>query len=242
MDPRLLALLAAPFIGSFLGVLVVRLPASRTVVWGRSACEACHRRLAARDMIPIVSFLALRGRCRSCGTPIGRLHLWIELAALAVAASAAIRAPGPGALWADCVLGWGLLALAWIDARTQLLPDALTLPLLLAGLAATYWLDPAALGNHALAALLGYGAFALIALVYRLLRGRDGLGGGDAKLLAVAGAWLGVAPLPWVVLVAALLGLAGAAVLAARGQVMRATTALPFGPFLALAIWIMRLG
>lgn len=242
MDPRLFPLLAAPFVGSFLGVLVTRLPSGKAVAWGRSRCASCDRPLAARDLIPVLSFLAARGRCRVCAAPIAPFHLVIELAALAVAGSAALLTPDPATLWADCALGWSLLALAWIDASAWLLPDLLTLPLLLAGLAATFVLDPSALGDHALAAALGWGGFALIALVYRAIRGREGLGGGDAKLFGAGGAWLGTAALPWIVLIAAGAGLLGAAVLAWRGRTMTAGSAMPLGPFLALAIWVLRLG
>ena len=156
--------------------------------------------------------------------------------------SAATTAQDAAALWADCVLGWGLLALAWIDARTMILPDALTLPLIPAGLAATAWLDQTALVEHAIGAISGYAAFQAIAMLYRRIRGREGLGGGDAKLLAVAGAWLGLSALPWVVLLAATFGLTIAAVMRYRGHAVDATTVLPFGPFLVLAIWVVRIG
>lgn len=241
MDFRLYPLLFAPFAGSFLGVLILRLPEDHPFAWSRSACARCGTTLGARDLVPVLSYLLLRGRCRHCGQAIGRFHLWVELAALAVAASAAALAVDPAWLWADCVLGWGLLALGWIDARTMLLPDALTLPLLVIGLASTAWLDQPVIAEHALAAALGYGSFALIAAGYQRLRGRAGLGGGDAKLMAAAGAWLGLAALPWVVVLAAVsgLGLAGARWLAGDG--IDRDTAMPFGPCLALAIWILRL-
>jgi leader peptidase (prepilin peptidase)/N-methyltransferase len=112
---------------------------------------------------------------------------------------------------------------------------------LLAGLAATVLLEPAEIADHALGAALGATAFFLIAACYRWARGRDGLGGGDAKLLGVAGAWLGSAALPWVVLIAALAGIALALGQSLRGQKLERTMRLPFGPCLALAIWLLRL-
>jgi len=241
-------LAAAPFIGSFLGVLVRRLPRGRSVAWARSACETCGTTLGACELVPLVSYAALRGRCRHCGAPIGRFHLAIELAALAVAAIAVLIEPDPARLWLDCGLGWTLLALAWIDATDMLLPDLLTLPLLLAGLGVT-WLGapaaesliaPDAAPLHAAAAALGYGLFRGIAVFYHGLRGREGLGAGDAKLLAAAGAWLGLQPLTWVIVGAALLGIAWA-LLAAwfGGQRLRGETRLPFGPALALSFWVV---
>jgi leader peptidase (prepilin peptidase)/N-methyltransferase len=236
----LVPLLAAPFIGSFLGVLIRRLPAGRSVVVGRSACEACGHRIAARDLVPLLGYLALGGRCRHCAAPIAAEHPAIEAAALALAAVAAASQPDAARIWAGCVLGWGLLALAWIDWTHLRLPDALTLPLVLLGLAETALLDPAAAADHAAAAALGYLAFRAVAWGYRRLRGRAGLGMGDAKLLAASGAWVGLAALPNVVLAGALLGLATAALQSLRGGLgpgPRRTTPIPFGPGLALATW-----
>jgi leader peptidase (prepilin peptidase)/N-methyltransferase len=239
-------LLAAPFVGSFLGVLIRRLPAGGSVALARSECEACHRILSPVDLVPILSFLALRGRCRTCRAPIARFHLTIELAALAVASWAASAATDPARLWADCGLGWTLLALAWIDMEHLVLPDALTLPLVVAGLSVTWWLMPDDLTAHALGAIAGYAAFRAIALIYRALRGQDGLGEGDAKLLAAAGAWVGLAALPRLVFGAALLGIvmtliSRPGILPARNRVPVPAKPVPFGPALALALFIARL-
>jgi leader peptidase (prepilin peptidase)/N-methyltransferase len=233
-------LLAAPFVGSFLGVLIRRLPARRPVVFARSCCEACGAALASRDLVPVASYLALRGRCRMCRAPISGFHLQVELAAVAVVliAAAVDPAAAAAAAWWDCGLGWTLLALAWIDAMWMLLPDALTLPLLLAGLAAA-WPDTAALTDRAAGAAAGYLAFRAVAYGYRRLRGRVGLGAGDAKLLAAGGAWLGLGLLPALILGGALAGLAFALLAAARGRRLTAASAVPFGPGLALALWLL---
>ena len=184
-------LILAPFVGSFLGVLIRSLPEGRPVALRRSACEACGQALGPIELLPIVSFVVLRGRCRHCGAPIARMHLAVELAALGVAAWAASVLADAPTLWAGCVLGWTLLALGWIDWTHMVLPDALTLPLVLAGLGVTWRLEPEALTDHAAAAIAGYVAFRLLELGYRRLRGRDGLGQGDAKLAAACGAWVG---------------------------------------------------
>ncbi len=231
-------LLMAPFVGSFLGVLIRRLPARRDVVMGRSACDSCGHVLGPLELVPLVSFATLGGRCRHCDVPIGRFHPAVELAAIAVAASAAWTIGDDAALlWAGCGLGWTLLTLAWIDALHMRLPDVLTLPLLLAGLAATWWLDPDTLAAHAMGAAAGYLSIAALAVAYRRLRGRDGIGLGDAKLLGAAGAWLGWQALPWVVLSAALAGIGVAVLSQLRGATITRATALPFGPCLAVAIW-----
>lgn len=230
-------LAAAPFIGSFLGVLVRRLPAGRDVVASRSACEACGVALPPWTMVPLLSFAALRGRCHACRAPISRLHPAIELASLAVAASAAWRVPGGPFLWTGCVLGWTLLALGWIDAQTFLLPDVLTLPLILAGLAQSWALTPDLLLDHSLAAAGAYTMLYLLAWAYRRLRGREGLGLGDAKLLAAGGAWLGIVALPWVAVAGSVFALLWALCMRARGTPLSGGLKLPFGPFIAAAIW-----
>jgi leader peptidase (prepilin peptidase)/N-methyltransferase len=234
----LLPMLIAPFIGSFMGVLIVRLPAGAPVVFSRSACPHCRATLSGWDMIPLVSFVVLRGRCRHCRQPISLLHPAVEFAAVGIAVWAALADPDPIRLWTDCGLGWTLLTLGWIDCASFLLPDVLTLPLLLAGLALTYGMQPEALTDHCLAAAFGYLSFQALAFAYRRLRGWDGLGGGDAKLIAAAGAWCGLALLPFVVLGSAVVGLLAALALALAGRTVTSRTRIPFGPCIALAFWL----
>jgi leader peptidase (prepilin peptidase)/N-methyltransferase len=232
------ALLCAPFIGSFLGVVIRRLPAGRPIAWARSRCEFCGAALGVRDLLPFYSWLAAGGRCRFCGHPLGWFYPAIELSAFAVVL-AALAADGGEKIWLDCLFGWWLLALGWIDIRRWLLPDALTLPLIIAGLAAAAAFDREQLAGRALGAALGYISLRAIALLYRGLRGREGLGHGDAKLLAASGAWVGVMALPQVVLGAAVSALFAAACLRLFGVPLGAGSALPFGPFLALATWLI---
>jgi leader peptidase (prepilin peptidase)/N-methyltransferase len=204
----------------------------------RSCCDACRRPLTPRDLVPIGSYLMLRGRCRFCGARIAPFHLAVELAACGVALVAVLVCPDGPTLGCGCVLGWVLLALAWIDWEHMILPDGLTLPLVLLGLGATLWLNPAALTNHAAAAALAYLLFRLIAWSYRRLRGRDGLGEGDAKLMAAAGAWVGIAALSGVLLGGAILTLVAAIIDAIRtGRGLNGAARLPLGPGLCLALW-----
>ena len=226
---------AAPFLGSFMGVLIARVPAGRGVVAGRSSCEACGHALAPVELVPIASFFGLRGRCHWCAAPIPKMTLWVELAALAVAASAAAAGERGALLWAGCALGWMLLTLGWIDALCQRLPDGLTLPLVLAGLAEAYCLEPEAITGRALGAACGYGGFRLLSLIYRWRRGREGLGQGDAKLLAASGAWVGAWNLPDVLMIGAVTALLFAL---RRGRIDPAAR-IPFGPFLAVGTWVM---
>ncbi len=228
-------LLAAPFLGSFMGVLITRVPAGRGVVAGRSCCDACGHTLRAAELVPIASYIGLRGHCRWCAAPIPRVTLWVELAALAVTLTALAAGERGALLWVGCVLGWTLLTLGWIDAMCQRLPDFLTLPLVLAGLAEAYLLEPEAMTSRALGAACGYAGFRLLALLYRGWRGHEGLGEGDAKLLAASGAWVGAWLLSDVLLASALTALAFAL---RHGRVDR-TARIPFGPFLAAGTWLV---
>jgi len=241
--PDWLVYLLAPFIGSFMGVVIRRWPAGRPIAVGRSCCDHCGTRLGVRDLVPLLSWLSSRGRCRHCGKPIGEFYPLVELAALTVAVWAGTLDAG-AALWLDCLFGWGLVTLAWIDAEHLLLPDILTLPLILIGLAAAWLLEWPPIVDAAAGAAAGYLAFQLVAFVYRRVRGRHGLGAGDAKLLAVAGAWLGWQALGEVVLGGAVIGLGWFAATRRPSRDERGEerpVELPFGPPLAIAIWLIRL-
>jgi leader peptidase (prepilin peptidase) / N-methyltransferase len=238
----LVPLIVAPFIGSFVALLIRRLPLGQPIVLGRSHCEACGHVLGPWELIPLVSAAILRMRCRWCRVRIPMAHVAVELGCLAIAALVVLLDSDTLSIWLDCVLGWSLLALAWIDWEHMVLPDVLTLPLILAGLGVTLLHDPAAVTDHAAAAAAGYIGFRAIELAYRRLRGRDGLGQGDAKLLAAAGAWVGLLPLPTVIFTAAMCGLVLAAALRIAGRDMHRFAAIPFGPPLCAAIWVTSLG
>ncbi|MBB2201453.1 prepilin peptidase [Gluconacetobacter tumulisoli] len=238
-----LVIALAPFVGSLLGVLIRRIPDGKPIFLDRSRCESCDRQLAPHELVPLLSYVVQHGRCRSCHARIDPFHPTVELAATAVALVAwLVRGDADPRLWGDVALGWTLLALAWIDLRCWRLPDVLTLPLLLAGLGeAVLAGDPFALESRAVAVIAGWSVLTAIALGYRRMRGRDGLGGGDAKLFAAGGAWTGTDALPHILLVSAICGLTLALVTLSRGRPMGMGTAMPFGPCLAVAIWGMRL-
>jgi leader peptidase (prepilin peptidase)/N-methyltransferase len=237
--------------GSFLATLVIRWPQGKSLA-GRSRCDSCGTTLAVCDLVPLLSFAATRGHCRHCGAAIPPQHLQLELAAAAVGALALFAAPGLVGL-AGALFGWLLLALLALDLDHFWLPDRLTLPLLALGLV---------LGNgtptqRVVGALLGGGGFLLLALAYRRLRGREGLGLGDAKLMAALGAWLSPPMLGPLILLSALAGIGFAAVRAYRnggpaglgkekqtegGVGWTMTDRVPFGACLALTafpLWIV---
>ena len=229
----LLGALAGLIAGSFIGVLVERWPRGEQIVRGRSRCDSCAKTLSPHELVPLLSYAVQRGRCRGCGARIpARLPLTELAAAIIGAAAFAAAPPLSGAGWA--LFGWTLLALALLDLRAFWLPDRLTLPLtaggMIFGIFAGEWL--LALTGAA----IGWSALFLVAAAYRALRGREGLGGGDPKLFAAIGAWLGPGALPLVLLLAACLGLAAAAALKLGGRKMAGDTQLPFGTFLVAAV------
>ncbi|MGI4880144.1 MAG: prepilin peptidase [Janthinobacterium lividum] len=229
---------AGAAVGSFIGLVSLRLPAGEPVLFGRSRCGGCGRTLGAGELVPLLSYLLQRGRCRRCGSRIAWRYPAIEAAAALVGVVAGTVLAGPAAV-AAAVLGWWLLLLAILDAEHFWLPSVLTLPLVVAGLGATWLLDPAGLGDHVAGAVAGFASLAGLAAVYLALRRRTGLGGGDARLFAAAGAWLGWLPLPLVLAVAAIAGLLAAVTIWRRD--LTATTRLPFGTFLAAATWLVYL-
>ncbi len=238
------ALLPAAFaigilIGSFLNVVIHRGPR----LWGlidseprgglstpRSYCPACKTPIHWTGLIPIVSFIAQKGRCRSCGARIARRYPVVEAlgGAIALASVAAF-----GAAWAAlgaAVFGWALLALAFIDLETGYLPDAITLPLIGCGILVSAVDLVVPFSDSLIGAAAGYIAFRAIGLAYLSMRGREGLGQGDAKLLAAIGAWGGWMILPAVVLTGAVATLGAILVSKLFGRSASMNDPIPFGP------------
>ena len=239
----LLAVAGAIF-GSFLATLVIRWPQGRSVMRGRSACDSCDAKLTPRDLVPLVSAAVAGGRCRRCGTEIDNRHWQIELGCLAIGGLSGLVIGGPVAI-AGAVFGWLLLTLAALDVTEFWLPDRLTLTLALAGVASgLLGIDPPLL-DRLIGGVAGFAALWLIAFAYRKLRGREGLGGGDSKLLGAIGLWLGWRILPVVLFLAALIGLALVLVTMIAGRKARLSDRAPFGALLAIAAypaWLLLLG
>lgn len=228
--PPLLGFVLGAVFGSFIAVLVTRWPQGRAVT-GRSACDGCGRTLGAAELVPLLSYWLLRRRCRTCGAPIAARHFAIELAAALIGASALLVEPNLIGL-SGAVFGWMLLALAVLDVEHFWLPDAITLPLMALGLLGAALLQPDAATGRIIGALAAFIGLSLLGWSYRKLRRREGLGGGDPKMLAGIGAWLGWQALPFVLLLASLVGLA-----AALRRRATAETRLPFGALMAVAAW-----
>lgn len=230
-------------VGSFLNVVIYRLPLmvrhpqpGFSLLLPRSHCPHCKARVRAGDCLPLLGWLRLRGRCRHCRLPISWRYPATEFAAMAISLLLALWLPWNGALLAALVMSGFMLTLSLIDLRYQLLPDALTLPLLWLGLLfqASGILPQVGPTEAIFGAAGGYLLFRLLAWLWRVLRHQEALGGGDVKLLAALGAWLGWRPLPLLLLIASGAGLI--AVVLARLFMRRPLhLPLPFGPCLALA-------
>jgi len=231
-----LGLIAGAIVGSFLATVLIRWPQGKSVIAGRSRCDSCGERLGARDLVPLLSYAALHGKCRRCGGRIDQRHLAAELAAATIGLVALIAHPLPLAI-VTLLLGLWLLLLAMLDVEHHWLPDRLTLPLVPLGLFAAWGGFGPPLLDRAVGAAIGWAALALMALVYRRVRGREGLGGGDPKLLAAIGAWVGAIQLPLILVGAGVLGLAAALLMRLRGDEVGATTRLPLGALVAVAAW-----
>lgn len=247
-------------IGSFLNVVILRLPKRLEWQWKRdslemlgepevydppppgivverSHCPHCKHQLAWWENIPVFSWLALRGRCRSCKAPISIQYPLVELLTMLLVLCCVWRFgfgwQGFGAIVFTCYL----IALSGIDLRTQLLPDQLTLPLMWLGLVAS--IDALFIpAKHALVgAIIGYLSLWSVWWLFKQLTGKEGMGHGDFKLLAALGAWIGLKGILPTILLSSLVGaIIGSVWLAAKGR--DRATPIPFGPYLAIAGWI----
>jgi leader peptidase (prepilin peptidase)/N-methyltransferase len=219
-------------IGSFLNVCIYRLPRSASVVWPGSACPHCRRALAWYENIPVVSFLALGGKCRTCRTPIGIQYPIVE-AITAVMFGAAWWYYGPsGLLVSRLLFGCALVVLFAIDLEHHLLPNAITLPGIVVGFALSFFTEPGWMASL-IGILVGGGILYAIAEAYYRLRHEEGLGMGDVKMLAMVGAFIGWKLTFLTLMMASVAGsiIGLGLIVAGRGSMKYA---LPFGTFLAL--------
>ncbi|MBK6403459.1 MAG: prepilin peptidase [Rhodocyclaceae bacterium] len=243
-------------IGSFLNVVIHRLPRMMERDWAaqcaelrgeappaaealsllapRSRCPLCNRQIGTLENIPILSYLLLRGRCKGCGEPISPRYPLVEATTGLLFGLAAWKlGPGLAALGAMVFVA-AMVALTCIDFDTQLLPDDITLPLLWLGLLFNLWNTYTDLSSAMIGAIAGYLSLWSVYWLFKLITGKEGMGYGDFKLLAAIGAWLGWQVLPLTILLSSFVGaLVGIAliVLARRGR----NVPIPFGPYLATA-------
>ena len=252
-----LAVVLGLLVGSFLNVVIYRIPVIMERGWTtfskehlnlplsdeekqpfnlmlpKSRCPKCHAGVKAWQNIPVISYLFLGGRCASCRTPISKRYPLVEILTALLFGIVAWRYGWSMLTFGGLVFTAMLLALTFIDADTQYLPDSLTLPLIWLGLLFNYDGTFVSLQQAVLGAVFGYMSLWSLNYIHKLIRGMDGMGGGDFKLLAALGAWMGVSVLPIIVLVAALVGVIAAVILkAAKSQ------PIAFGPCLAIAGWL----
>lgn len=258
-----LALVAAVglAVGSFLNVVIYRLPVMLKRSWQadcaqaaeaesvpaapaerfdlvvpRSRCPSCGHPLSAWENVPVLSYLWLRGRCSACGARIPLRYPLVEGLTAAMSVLVAWRFGPTGQAAAALVLTWALVALAFIDLDEQILPDVITVPMLWLGLGLNLGGLFTTLEASVLGAITGYGFLWTVYHAFRLLTGKEGMGYGDFKLLGMLGAWLGWQSLPAIVLLGSLGGaLVGVSLILLRGH--DRNVPIPFGPYLALGGW-----
>ncbi len=249
-------------VGSFLNVVVHRLPIMMQRDWREqcrellpeggppvepverfdlaspgSRCPSCGHRIRALENIPVLSYLALRGRCSACGHGISLRYPMVELLSCAMSLVVAWRFGVSIQTVAVLLFTWPLIALSFIDLDTQLLPDSITLPVLWLGLGFNLFTVIVPLWDAVVGAMCGYGILWIVYQAFRLLTGKEGMGFGDFKLLAMLGAWAGWQSLPLTILISSILGaVVGISLMAFKGQDREVP--IPFGPYLALAGWV----
>jgi leader peptidase (prepilin peptidase)/N-methyltransferase len=262
-DPSTLVPLVALlglFIGSFLNVVILRLPRMMEREWQaemaefrgdgdavtaaggerfnlvtpRSRCPHCNHTISALENIPLISYLCLRGRCRHCMAAISARYPLVELLTAALSAYVACRFGVSPITAGMLIFTWIMIALAFIDFDTRLLPDSLTLPLLWMGLIFNLTTGNVLLENAVIGAVAGYLFLWSVYWLFKLVTGKEGMGHGDFKLFAAIGAWLGWQALPLTIVLASITGALFGIGLIALGR-HRRNTPMPFGPFLATA-------
>jgi len=256
----LCALVLGLLVGSFLNVVIYRLPIMMQREWQSQAkeflelpaesdgstfnlilphsrCPHCDHRIRAWENIPLLSWLALRGKCSACKAPISRRYPLVELACGLLSGYVAWHFGFTWQAGAMLLLTWGLLAMSMIDADHQLLPDSLVLPLLWLGLIANSVGLFASLPDALWGAVAGYLSLWSVYWLFKLVTGKEGMGYGDFKLLAMLGAWGGWQVLPLTILLSSVVGaVLGTIMLRMRNA--DNSTPIPFGPYLAIAGWV----
>ena len=241
-------------LGSFLNVCIYRIPLKKSIVRPPSSCPQCGAEIRFYDNIPIISYLMLLGRCRQCRTPISLRYPLVEILVGLLSALLFMEfGPSPKYLFLLFFTG-ALMAIAFSDLEHKIIPDVISLTGLVVGLVFSFFPSAGISPVEALIGAVGGGSFLfLVGVVFEKLTGREGMGGGDVKLLAMIGAWMGWKALPFIVLLSSLTGavIGGVSLMIAK-QGMRSR--IPFGPFLALGalgflffgdeitLWFYRLG
>ncbi|MFO7606626.1 MAG: prepilin peptidase [Desulfurivibrionaceae bacterium] len=233
-----ICILLGAIVGSFLNVVIFRLPEKgASIVFPSSHCPGCLTKLHWYDNIPIVSFILLRGRCRYCRMTISRQYPMVELAMAVISYALYVRFSLSILFGIYFVFCAALLAIIVIDFRHQIIPDAISLPGIPLGFAVSFINPATTWQSSAIGILLGGGILYAIAAAYYLFTKREGMGGGDIKLLAMIGAFLGWQSLPFVVFGSSMLGsVIGIGAMLKQGK--GGKTVIPYGPFLSIAAMV----
>jgi leader peptidase (prepilin peptidase)/N-methyltransferase len=248
------ALLFGLAIGSFLNVCIYRIPLKKSIINPPSSCPQCGERIRFYDNIPLLSYVVLLGKCRYCRSSIPIRYPLVEAITGLLSAALFMRFHLSPEYFLFFVFSAALVAIAFIDLHHKIIPDILSIPTLIIGFAATLSKLGIIHWTESLVGIIGGGGFLyLVATGFEKLRGRQGMGGGDVKMLAMIGAWVGWRALPLIILVSSLAGIligGGSLLLARKGM----RTRIPFGPFLSLGalvwlffgnylqLWLFRLG
>lgn len=232
-----LAVVLGAIWGSFVSALCSRWQQGKRVSEGRSHCDHCQTKLSAKDLIPILSYVFLRGKCRYCAQPIGVAALYIELASAGIGLMAMLTLSGLQAVSA-AIFGWILLPLAVLDAQKLWLPNRLVLILALVGVLIGPLVTPeVSWFDRFWGGIGGFLALEIIRQAFRIARKQDGMGGGDPKLFGAIGIWLGWQALPMTLLLSCIVGFGYILLAYARGK--NQAYQLPFGSFLCVAAYIL---
>ncbi len=236
----LFAVLFGLAVGSFLNVCIYRIPLRKSIINPPSSCPQCGERIRFYDNIPLFSYLILLGKCRHCRSPIPLQYPLVEVVTGLLSAALFIRYDLSADYFLLFFFASALVAIAFIDLHHKIIPDVLSIPALIIGAGASLLGFGQVPWTESLIGVIGGGGFLyLVAVIFEKLRGRQGMGGGDVKMLAMIGAWMGWRSLPFILLISASAGIligGGSLVLARKGM----RTRIPFGPFLALGtlLWL----
>lgn len=230
---HLFSFILGAVVGSFLNVCIYRLPAGESVVSPPSRCPSCGMRIRPWDNVPILSWLILRGRCRSCRAKISARYPLVELINGLLTLALFLKF-GPTLTFAVLfIFCSALVAITFIDLDHQIIPDVISLPGIALGFAASFFLPWLGWLNSLIGIVAGGGSLLLVAWLYERLTGKEGMGGGDIKLLAMMGAFLGWRAVPFIIFASSLVGsVIGLTVMMLQKKDSK--LAIPFGPFLAL--------
>ncbi len=229
----LYSLLVGLALGSFMNVCIYRIPLEKSIIRPSSSCPNCGKKIRFYDNIPLISYLLLLGRCRHCHHPISWRYPAVEAITGLLSLALFIRYGLSLQYLLFLLFAATLVTISFIDLDHQIIPDVLSIPGIVAGLAAAFIPGNVSWFDSIIGIIGGGGTLFLVGLIYEKLTGKQGMGGGDVKLLAMIGAWMGWRSLPFVLLVSSLTGaIIGSVFLLAAGKGYRVR--IPFGPFLSL--------